>query len=677
MLKAVITTTDEVLRATILEVGRQGYSNYDLALQTGFIGSMQDYLDSQKGEKGDRGDQGIQGAQGPQGIQGAQGEQGDQGGQGDQGDPVPVANTLGQSETIAVSQKLLTDSIADMQQSNEAAVLEATRQAGLAGDSAVIATDQASTAADQAGLAADSEAAAEQAATIAATKADEASQSAANAAAVVTGGTATLVPQAGKIPLAKANSMIDGGWLSYGDERMVDRIDLLNNSFLEEPSFVEKLRATTYTAKQGMRLLPSGLLSVSCQSNGKVIEYHLREDPDGMPLVYNGFSGDRGSYSVPVFATNVTGGFVFQGGNKNTYTASIGSYVDLNFRGTELDFSHYADNRGGIWEFVIDDMPPVTLSTWQATAGNRTQKVVDGLDNIDHTCRATFAGEDPLHAPSAGAARGWIDMLQNGSLATGKTMTEFVSLSVDDATKTPFIFGGSVLEFAFSAYPLDAPVMTAQWVPWHGVIGGARDISVEIHADGVYIGDSLSSVTDEGALVNKLIINTNYTAYNNLDVDGLYPLWDGQLTHSFENGEITISHTCKYLRNVRGVQYPAMVPVSAISGGMNKLITRAGERKEYLATSTTTDEYLTAASGVFLYNDDKKVGLAVQVDSLGASLNYKNRTARPSDMFIQSRANGLFKIYWSKRVAETAYTGDTESTVATYKAAADINMSVI
>ena len=161
------------------------------------------------------------------GVKGERGLQGFKGDQGIQGPPVPVAHELGDDPDLAVSQKLLTDSIADMEQSSEAAVIEATHQAGLAGDSAVIATDQAGIAsiragesaqsaqaasgsalaagqyagtatdqagiaavkageasssatyaASQAGLAADSEAVAKQAATNATTKADEASQSA-------------------------------------------------------------------------------------------------------------------------------------------------------------------------------------------------------------------------------------------------------------------------------------------------------------------------------------------------------------------------------------------------------------------------------------------------------------------------------------------------------------------
>lgn len=61
-----------------------------------------------KGAKGDKGEVGARGLQGEQGLQGIQGIK------GDKGDPVPITTTLGQSQTQAVSQKLLTDKINDM-----------------------------------------------------------------------------------------------------------------------------------------------------------------------------------------------------------------------------------------------------------------------------------------------------------------------------------------------------------------------------------------------------------------------------------------------------------------------------------------------------------------------------------------------------------------------------------
>ena len=62
-------------------------------------------LKGDKGDKGEVGDRGLQGAQGLQGIQGIK---------GDKGDPVPITTTLGQSQTQAVSQKLLSDVLGDI-----------------------------------------------------------------------------------------------------------------------------------------------------------------------------------------------------------------------------------------------------------------------------------------------------------------------------------------------------------------------------------------------------------------------------------------------------------------------------------------------------------------------------------------------------------------------------------
>ena len=92
---------------SIIEQGA-GKSAYEIAVENGFEGSEEEWLESLKGEKGiqgekgekgdkgdkgdkgvkgDTGDQGIQGIQGIQGAQGIQGEQGAPGAKGDQGIP--------------------------------------------------------------------------------------------------------------------------------------------------------------------------------------------------------------------------------------------------------------------------------------------------------------------------------------------------------------------------------------------------------------------------------------------------------------------------------------------------------------------------------------------------------------------------------------------------------------
>lgn len=83
--------------------GLQGKSAYQIAVDNGFIGTEQEWLNSlvgpqgptgatgatgpqgEKGDKGDTGEQGPQGIQGEQGIQGIQGEKGETGETGPQG----------------------------------------------------------------------------------------------------------------------------------------------------------------------------------------------------------------------------------------------------------------------------------------------------------------------------------------------------------------------------------------------------------------------------------------------------------------------------------------------------------------------------------------------------------------------------------------------------------------
>ena len=70
------------------ERGEDGLSAYDLAVQQGYTGTLDQWLDSLHGPKGDPGEQGpqgIQGERGPQGETGATGPQGEQGPKGETG----------------------------------------------------------------------------------------------------------------------------------------------------------------------------------------------------------------------------------------------------------------------------------------------------------------------------------------------------------------------------------------------------------------------------------------------------------------------------------------------------------------------------------------------------------------------------------------------------------------
>lgn len=72
-------------KAASLENGKDGASAYELAVQSGFIGTEEQWLASLQGEKGDTGEQGLPGKKGEKGDTGAQGPPGEKGEKGDTG----------------------------------------------------------------------------------------------------------------------------------------------------------------------------------------------------------------------------------------------------------------------------------------------------------------------------------------------------------------------------------------------------------------------------------------------------------------------------------------------------------------------------------------------------------------------------------------------------------------
>ena len=99
-------------KAASLENGKDGASAYELAVQSGFIGTEEQWLASLQGEKGDTGEQGPPGEKGEkgdtgeQGLPGEKGEKGDTGAQGPPGEKGEKgdAGADGFSPTVTVEQ---------------------------------------------------------------------------------------------------------------------------------------------------------------------------------------------------------------------------------------------------------------------------------------------------------------------------------------------------------------------------------------------------------------------------------------------------------------------------------------------------------------------------------------------------------------------------------------------
>ena len=104
--------------------------------------------------------------------------------------------------------------------------------------------------------------------------------------------------------------------------------------------------------------------------------------------------------------------------------------MTFEFTGIGFDFQHVADDRGGIWQFVIDGdtESAVTVSTWNASTKTKKVEITRTLTKGTHTVVATFMGADPEHAPSSGNPRGWITF-NNGSDAGKETFDIYNSLT--------------------------------------------------------------------------------------------------------------------------------------------------------------------------------------------------------------------------------------------------------
>ncbi|UNC91703.1 hypothetical protein [Candidatus Contubernalis alkaliaceticus] len=97
----------------------------------------------------------------------------------------------------------------------------------------------------------------------------------------------------------------------------------------------------------------------------------------------------------------------------NSHTSEVGATMTITFTGTEIGFRHYADNRGGVWEFVIDcdTENKVQISTWRSSGTqDQYKQIFLDLAYEEHTLVGTFIGDDPENPPEGGTSRGWANI---------------------------------------------------------------------------------------------------------------------------------------------------------------------------------------------------------------------------------------------------------------------------
>ena len=287
------------------------------------------------------------------------------------------------------------------------------------------------------------------------------------------------------------------------------------------------------------------------QSDTEGVEYQFKLDDDGMLLMRGGIAAPVQFSGVSTDAQNLVGNFVTSETNPSgNYARNPGDTFDLDFEGTGLIFHHFADDRGGVWDIVIDGAPAIQVSTWAASAGGVATTVVTGLSEGAHTCVFTFAGDDPVNPPSSGAgnSRGWFFLPSTPGFHTGTGISESAPKIIEGTgtNRRAVMSPSSIPEFAINVVP-DGTGLAGTWVPQHGAggVGACRNVVRDIVVDGVSIGSDITAISEVSLGISRVTIVQKYTAYNANDGGGAYPLWDGVITHDYRDGVLAVSQVIK------------------------------------------------------------------------------------------------------------------------------------
>lgn len=393
--------------------------------------------------------------------------------------------------------------------------------------------------------------------------------------------------------------------------------------------------ASMYVRKVDVSAFGVGLIN----SDGKLVEWQQRKNADGALLLRGAFCTGSPTYSSYIKPT-LSG--TFNTAQPNSFTAQVGASFSFSFSGTGFSLRHYADNRGGMWQFSVDGVPVGSVSTFKAVAGDTEQLVVAGLENTTHAVSAVFTGADPLNPPSGGSARGWLKYDYNSSGSTVTSTAKCIGplhVSGLGASAIDITNSGSIPDFAISARK-EGSGMASTWVPLHGSSPNVmRSISCTLSVDGVSVDANPANLAGNIEFFDTAVFTQTYTAFNSNDAAGDFPMWDGVITHTYSRAGLNITHSLDFkYGDVNAHGYLAMLPSEV--GNCERLITNAGE-KIAISAGDTQVNFSRIASSVAFINATTGNGCAIDV-SLSQVLN----PSLPDNFFYTIRPDSVTKAYW-------------------------------
>ena len=287
---------------------------------------------------------------------------------------------------------------------------------------------------------------------------------------------------------------------------------------------------------------------------------------------------------------------VFSKSDPTHYTTENGASFTIELEGTGFNFNSRTDNRGGIWEIVVDGYITKTISTFSTTtANNVSQLVVKRLLDGIHTAVATFKGADPNNVPSDGIARGWVNYYTSSG-TTPRTITPYIN-SYSQVNGISVLQVTSRKEFAFAIRP-SGTLMSARWVPEHGNVGAMKNVITKILFSNKEVTDIASETTNNYRIYRDVKFIVNYDAYYT-ENDTI--AWSGRINQTINGRGYHNSHKFNFLADIEIVAgYPVMMAVAKSTTSNDHVITSLGQRA-YLNPATVD------GSSVELFGEPKSV----------------------------------------------------------------------
>ncbi|MFC0188498.1 hypothetical protein ACFFJY_09385 [Fictibacillus aquaticus] len=372
-----------------------------------------------------------------------------------------------------------------------------------------------------------------------------------------------------------------------------------NLSFQNQTDFVETLKKLS-SLKKNMTLEVVYGTQRQFRVHAKHSETHastrtfLKDANDDFIIDYGTYYGAVTKLDAQTSAFNYlssTGVFTTASA-PHYWTAEIGATISGAFTGKRIDFTSWEENRGGIWEFVLDEGKPSeqrkTISVWAATAIVKQKTLFDNLQETTHTIKGIFKGADPLNPPSVAPARGWVYFGNTRPQDTLRTFYEFnESFTVNKLHDVEY--SASNKELAIEIKPEGSGALH-QFVPEHNATGTAFKVMEPIlMADGKVV-EWLSNSFVRNVEVIQLIQKVR--GYHTSDM--VNALLEITQYHTIKEGVCVHDTKIEFLRNTDvKYGYGVMIPYwttfgKKIVSSTDKIYTvKTDNSKEYWSESNT------------------------------------------------------------------------------------------